>query len=139
MFLGKFLFSKSWAPVHPVTFLCKHQRIKASKLQLLKKGMGHIFDAVSRFGLRFGHRFEHRFRKTRRLHLMGRELQRNLQEWRKIGPPNQIPHLGLWPRTPASRRNFDGNNITTLHKTPTSWSFQGLSATPSHRNHYGAF
>ena len=32
--------------------------------------MGHIFDAVSRFGLRFEHRFEHRFRKTRRLHLM---------------------------------------------------------------------
>ena len=89
MFLGKFLFSKA-GPLY--TLRHSYVSIKDSKLQLLNKRVGHIFDAVSRFGLRFEHRFEHRFRKTRRLYLTGRGLQRNLQEWRKTGPPNQILH-----------------------------------------------
>ena len=87
---GKIFIFQKLGPCTPCDILM-YVSIKDSKLLLFKE-MGHIFDAVSRFGLRFEHRFEHRFRKTRLWHLMGRGLQCNLQGWRKIGPPNQIPH-----------------------------------------------
>ena len=54
---GNFYFPKAGSLY---TLWHSYVSIKDSKLLLLNKEMGHIFDAVSRFGLRFEHRFEHR-------------------------------------------------------------------------------
>ena len=116
---GELVFSKSWVPVHTVTFLCK---LKDSKLLLWSKGVGHIFDAVSRFGLRFEHRFEHRFRKTLHLHFDGAgansTTSRNsaksalqtrflIQKWCRIRPVSaRTGKTHRRPQNPAIVRDF---------------------------------